>query len=373
MGFQDRVLLSLEDDSSFIKLKSIFKSPLGLVEKLVKASFTTDQDEGLLAYEKELDSIKSVVAGIARANSLSASYKVAKFYSYMFAFQQFFHSSYRARQGMPLEAVIYYSIESTDATPIRTTREAKNQVKLLFGISRNVGYDIDIFATKSDNVLVGQIRSTDVTGGTTAKGSLVDLLRFILREKTRDPIATYLIIIWDPLESQQKTSLINKIWDSLRAQLGPSNEARFKSNVTNGWQIPNSRLSIKLIYGTNELGDELNNFCGGNTAKTSLVRLWDEAQKWDDLWLSYAITSLELEKLILEGTTNFQILDNKLQSLDITISTRDLSDYQERSKVFAQQIAPEWDSSLPVRTPSEILNYIRDLILLKMIHLKVSR
>ena len=95
MAFQDRIILLLEEDPRFSEIKNILKSPLGLVKDLVETCFSSEANRNLLKYEKELDEIKKRVAGITRARSLS-SYKIANYSSYLFAFQQFFHSSYRA-------------------------------------------------------------------------------------------------------------------------------------------------------------------------------------------------------------------------------------------------------------------------------------
>ena len=371
MAFQDRIILLIDENPQTEEVKDIFKSPLDLVKELVKCCFSSDASQSLLKYERELDAIKKRAAGITRAHNLS-SYKIAEYSPYLFAFQQFFHSSYRARQGEVLEAVVYYSLKSANANPSKEKKDRKSLIKMSFGIRRNVGYDVDFFAKKQDNILLGQIRSTDVTGGTTAKGSLVDLLRFILREKRLSPSTRYLIVVWEPLERQQKQSLINKMWDSLRSELGTENETEFMENIDQGWEIPDTNISVRLVYGTGEFGDELDDFAGNNNAKTKLLSLWESIQKWDDLWLTYAIASLELENLIFRGFTNFQLLDKKLQELNIAILNDDFRNYGASSITIAEKLARGWsESTLPVTAPSDILNYLRDLVLLKMIHVKV--
>lgn len=371
MTIQDRVILLIDEDPLLKETKDIFESPLGLVIELVRACFSVGPDQGLLKFEKALDDIKKRAAGITRAHDLS-SYKIAEYSRYLFAFQQFFHSSYRARQGDVLESVIYYSLKAANANPAKEKREKKSLVKTSCGIQGKLRYDIDFCASKSAKLLVGQIRSTDVTGGTTAKGSLVDLLRFILRAKQSDPVISYIILVWEPLERQQKSSLINKIWDSLRSEIGAENEDDFKAHVDNGWQIPGTRISVRLIYGIDNLGDALNDFAENTIAKSKLLALWDSIQKWDDLWLSYAIASLELENVIFKGYSNFQVLDKKLNELGITISGEDIRNYKASSISIAEKIAREWtEATLPVATPADILNYLRDLVLLKMIHMKV--
>jgi len=372
MSFQERVILLLEDGADFDEIKNIFRSPLGLVTDLIDACFTERPNDGLLKYERELDSIKKRVAGVTRSRELASAYRVAGYASYLFAFQQFFHSSYRARQGGALESIVYYSLKAAGAEPYNVTGEKKRRVKALFGIQRNVGYDVDFLATKEDKLVMGQIRSTDVTGGTTAKGSLVDLLRFILREKTQEPETIYLIVVWESLESQQKSALINKIWDSLRSEVGEENERNFKEHIDEGWNIPDSNISIRLIYGVDDLGDALSRFANETNAGSKITSLWESIQKWDDLWLTYAIASLELENLVFRNYSNFQILNRKMRELGIIISNSDVRNYKQISASIAEKIAKAWtENSLPVSSPAEALNYVRDLVLLKMVHQKM--
>jgi len=374
MPLQERLLLLLESAPEFDDIKDILKSPLGLVTDLVKSCFSNDPDESLLKHEGKLDDIKKKVAGIASSHMMSGTYKVAKYSPYLFAFQQFFHSSYRARQGFPLEEITYRSLNLGSATAIKTSTARKQKIKELFGIRggiRRIRKDIDFLATKPNEVVFGQIRSTDVTGGTTAKLSLVEILIEILRTCTLNPVAKYLVVVWEPLQRQQRSALINKVWDLLRAHEGEENETEFKRQIGSGWQLRDTNITLKLVYGTSELGDEFNDFTESNTAKSKFLTLWNSIERWDDLWLTYAIASLELEKLIFNGSTNFQILDQKLDELGITVSHNDLRNYKESSERIAVRIAEEWaEDTLPVSAPAEILNYLRDLILLKMINMK---
>jgi hypothetical protein len=48
MPLQERLILSLESDPAFDEIKDILKSPLGLIEELVKSCFADDPTEGLL-------------------------------------------------------------------------------------------------------------------------------------------------------------------------------------------------------------------------------------------------------------------------------------------------------------------------------------
>lgn len=373
MGLQDRLILLLESDPSSDEIKDILKSPLKLVKELVRSCFTDDPKKSLLKHAKKLDDIKKKVAGIASSNMMSGTYKVAAYSPYLFAFQQFFHSSYRARQGFPLEEITYRSLNLGNVNPLKIKKDKQRRLEQLFGLQEKIAMDIDFVAEKPNRVLLGQIRSTDMTGGTTAKSSLVELLVEILRNRTTNPVATYLVVIWEPLERQQRSALINKIWNQLEDYEREQNETEFKRQIGNGWQIRNTNITLKLIYGLDELGDEFNDFTENNMAKSRFLSLWGSIERWDDLWLTYAIASLELENQVFYDFTNFQILNKKLEELEITIPDNDLRNYKERSIQIAEQIAREWkESTLPVSTPAEVLNYLRDLVLLKMISKKVS-
>ena len=90
----------------------------------------------------------------------------------------------------------------------------------------------------------------------------------------------------------------------------------------------------------------------------------------DDLWLSYAIASLELENLELKGINNIQYLNELLkgEKIDISAFTSN-DDYLKLANELSLKIIPKWDKdSLPVQTMSEKAHYIRDLILLKFIY-----
>jgi len=128
MSFQERVIFLLEDEADFDEIKDIFRFPLGLVKDLIDACFTERPNDGFLKYERELDSIKKRVAGVTRSRELTPAYKVARYASYLFAFQQFFHNSYRARQGGALESIVYYSLKAASAEPYNVTGEKKRGV-----------------------------------------------------------------------------------------------------------------------------------------------------------------------------------------------------------------------------------------------------
>src|ERR1035441_4524134 len=98
-NFQNRIMISLDKSTEYLRINKALKSPLGLAHELIRNLFNKSFDN----IKNELDSIKKFVAGIDRAEELGSGYKIAKFYPYLFSFHQFFHSSYRARQGKTLE------------------------------------------------------------------------------------------------------------------------------------------------------------------------------------------------------------------------------------------------------------------------------
>ena len=92
--YPERNFLHLMDNTVETQvIKKILNSPLGLASKIVKDLF----ENKLWVLKDDLDEIKQFVAGIKRTEKLSDSYSLASYYPYMFAFHQFFHSSFRAR------------------------------------------------------------------------------------------------------------------------------------------------------------------------------------------------------------------------------------------------------------------------------------
>ena len=71
-------------------VKDILKSPLGLALDIITSLF----EEKLAKLKDDLDAIKLFAAGIQRAEQLSAAYSLASYYPFMFAFHQYFHSSF---------------------------------------------------------------------------------------------------------------------------------------------------------------------------------------------------------------------------------------------------------------------------------------
>ncbi|MCK6381059.1 MAG: hypothetical protein L6Q54_07395 [Leptospiraceae bacterium] len=178
----DRVFLQFLDETEEVKIvKSILKSPIGLSQDIIKRLFENRFNE----LNDDLDEIKQFAAGVNRARSLASSYSLASYYSYLFSFHQHFNSSYRARQGKVLEAMLqgilsnYCGCDKVAKSPTET----KELFEELFQKnSPRLDADVVGIDSKNSKAIVMQLRSRDDTGGTTAKSSLVELLKEFLRE-----------------------------------------------------------------------------------------------------------------------------------------------------------------------------------------------
>ena len=198
-AYPDRKFYNLMDSSEKTDLvKDILKSPLELASDVIKLLFEENFEE----LRDDLDEIKQFVAGIEKAQKLSSNYTLASYYSSMFAFHQYFHSSFRARQGKVLEKMIQNILKQygqCDEVP------DSNKVRLsilceIFEVEELKKLDIDVMGVSAKNkkTIAIQLRSRDDTGGTTAKGSLVDFLRELLRlNKIPQNDILYLVCIWD--------------------------------------------------------------------------------------------------------------------------------------------------------------------------------
>ena len=124
----------MDPSEESILVKDILKSPLGLASKIITSLF----EEKLTKWKDDLDEIKLFAAGIQRAEELSVFYSLASYYPSMFAFHQYFHSSFRARQGKVLEQILQYILQQyggCDSVPEknadRLSLSGQSNIKLL--------------------------------------------------------------------------------------------------------------------------------------------------------------------------------------------------------------------------------------------------
>lgn len=365
-----RRLLLLEDDALSQEVAQILESPLGLGKTLVCLAFG-DDCKGFETLKNTLDSVKKMAAGLYAAEAKS-DYVIANYSRYLFSFQQFFHSSYRARQGNVLEEVIRKTLQLTDVS-VYEKREHHGILQDNVGINTTSGHDVDVMAFRNDAFLLIQVRSRDDTGGTTAKASLVELLTDFLKQKKKLNFKVYYVIyVWEPLHNNQKASLVNKCLSQLSTVIEIPKS--FKEDLYNGNIIElTPGIQLQLVYGTDQFSDTISNFTDNGEITNLFKEKVSLLNNWDDLWLSYAIVSLELENMVMHSNSNFKMLENILSSEGLSFSEEDLKNYNDTSEKYALQILPMWkEDTLPVYSPSDQFNYLRDLILLRMIFFKVN-
>ena len=371
-NFQKRFLLNLCLDSEDAKIvKTILKSPLGLAQEIIRLLF----ENNFKAIKDNLDSIKQFVAGITRSEAMGKSYTLAKFYPYLFSFHQFIHSSYRARQGKTLEELFKEVIRQANKDFV-VPDKGKDKQKVMSEVFK--GYDstldIDVVAKKAKGkILALQLRSRDDTGGTTAKSSLVEALRRVMKKSVEEGADLfYLIGIWDTIKSNQKNITISKIYESLNPYFQEKiSQMDFVNNIEKGIKVQKGVI-LKLAYGDEEIVKNVAAWIGKDTQLDyeSMKKIIKTLESSDDLWLSYAIASLELENMELRQINNIQYLNELLKNEKLDIPTSGSNDeYLQVANEMALKIIPKWEKdSLPVQTMSEKAHYIRDLILLRFIY-----
>ena len=108
-SFYDRTILILEELKGDELLESFLKtleSPLNLAKRLACEAFSKSSQD-LKAYREQIDALKRMVLGLSSAESSAAKGDyLASYALYQFAFQQFFQSSLRARQGNVLDRAL---------------------------------------------------------------------------------------------------------------------------------------------------------------------------------------------------------------------------------------------------------------------------
>jgi hypothetical protein len=135
-----------------------------------------------------------------------------------------------------------------------------------------------------------------------------------------------------------------------------------------------TNLDLKLVYGPAELFESLQQFFSKGVDVEGYSRLMEMLSEWDDLWLSYALATLELENKISSGVSNFEVLEEVMKEQGIEIQDTDIKDYRKRSCEIAEQLLRSWrKDTICFSAPADQLNYIRDLVLLKIAHKAISK
>jgi hypothetical protein len=371
--YQERIFLHLLDNTNEVELaKRILKSPLGLAADIIYALF----EDRLVSKKDELDKIKMFAAGISRSEKLGSNYSLAKYYPYMFSFQQFFHSSFRARQGKVLEEMIKNILENyTDCNEVPKKVDRMQEIlRQSFASPTITSLDIDAMGinNKKNKIVVIQLRSRDDTGGTTAKSSLVELLRSLMRlENLPKEELLYLICIWDERNSQQKQSTITKIYSSLQDYIPDEN--KFRQEIIQGYEL-NSKIKLKLAYGTDEISRSLFKWTGTNQESilTAIQQIIDFVENWDDLWVTYSISNIELELNSFQEISNITLLNQKINEINAKFDFSSYEKLKTSIDEITNQILPIWrEKTIPLASLSDKAHYVRDLVFLKACYSKI--
>ena len=406
-SFYPRTILTLEaikeeQEDTIPDIVSNLQSPLRLALILIDGIFT-DGGQHLKDYSDAIDETKKVAFGLGSAEKLGFEPtldKLARYSIYQFAFQQYVHRSFEARQGKALEKILakILSTGQLGITPVIATKKDKKKkiLKEILGSEDEAKelldkHDIDILAEVGNKVIVFQMRSRDDTGGATAKSSLAELLRE-LYEHDLEKEVLYVIYIWVKPEGgaqpQQKVTLINKILPMVNIR-GEKAE-KIKAKLKNGEVAKlKDKLKVCVVYGAGEListlwaelgirveeGEEMTNYEKTLKEYSEYLEL---LSSWDDLWLSYAVATLELENLVKHGKTNAVILEEKLspELKEKLKSSACLENYRNCSAEIAMQLSPlirGEDDIIPFGAIGDKVNYLRDLILLRMVYEHLER
>lgn len=369
-AFQNRFLLTLDSEPTSELIRKVLKSPLGLSHKITKCLFENDFEK----LRNELDSIKEFVAGVTRAEKLGKDYTLARFYPSLFAFHQFFQSSYRARQGKTLEEFIKEILRETDPS-LQVPDKRNDKIRIM--AETFTGYtskgDIDVLVRNNSKVMAIQLRSNVNTGGTSAKSSLVEVFRTVLSlSEVKNHSFFYHIAVWEK-EGNQKNITKSKIYDTLEHLLTPLriSKNKFITGIENGITIkPN--VFLKLSFGTTEILKSVKKWLGNpeNLKDSAIKDMTTRLENWDDLWLSYAIASIEIETQKIKGLDNIIYLNELLGRTKYNTGTLTKSEeFVNIANELALKIIPLWkQESIPLASPSDKAHYIRDLILLKLIY-----
>ncbi len=365
--------MNLIDTKESEEIKYILESPLGLASKIIQFLFEDDFD----SLVEDLDVIKEFAGGVKRASNLSSTYAMAGYYPHMFSFQQFVNSSYRARQGIVLERMmekILGRYGGCDKVPSSKTG-MRNELNRIFQ-TKLPQLDLDGLGinTLGKKAIIIQLRSRDDTGGSTAKGSLVDLAKALIRSGNTPTFDVhYLICVWDPRNSAQKLTTVRKMYSSLQ-ELISIPEQDFMRDVFTGVRISDG-LTLRLAYGTSEISRSLYQWIdeGDQGVLSSIVRIQSTVENWDDLWVAYAVASLELRIRSIHGHSNIELLEKKYKEISSDFDFSTYADLSGSINAMAKEMVEIWkEDTIPFRSPSDQFYYIRDLLFLYACYFQIQ-
>ena len=363
----NRKLLLLIDDKDVNEIKEVLKSPLGLSYKLIENFIENRLDK----LKDNLDNIKKFTAGIASAENKQEDYIISKMYPYYFAFHQFVHSSFRARQGKVLEEIIKNILKKEKDIKILD----KKQQDGFFNTEDKHLPDYDLFLKKGNELIIIQIRSRDDTGGTTAKTSLVEGIKYIERYLKDNNIKKieYIVFVWEGLESQQQSTTLEKFYDYLQDKTNIDKSVFFKEILNNGvkFNLNNRQLNLYLRYGKDDFIKLLSKLSLSNTLSSKLSKIISLILDWDDFWMSYQYIGLEYERLKESNFSYiFYIIEKFKKDLKKEINKcKTMEDYINFAKKIADELLKD-NIDMPFKNGNYNFIYFVDLILLIIIYYK---
>ena len=127
-------------------------------------------------------------------------------------------------------------------------------------------------------------------------------------------------------------------------------------------------ISLKMAYGTDEIAAALFEWIDDKNEKVleSISTIVDLVSDWDDLWISYAIASLELEIATFSGKSNVRLLNEYYDKIGISFNFTSYQHLTDSINNIVQQLIPLWtEDSIPLNSLSDKAQYIRDLLFLK--------
>lgn len=385
--YPERRLLLIEDPRMSEYPATVLSNLLGQAREVVCKLFSGNIDD-----LGKTDIIKEFTACMNRVAKIRDSYSVAKYYETMFLFQQWFHSSYRARQGKVLESLMRHFLSkhtnlhrlSATAREVSKSKSSESRseaaelmsvrdmLRILYPQSQNlekIRQDVDILAMTSQCAsytcaLAIQIRSRDDTGGTTAKGSLVDFLKVLCGLGEPSMRTLYLICVWDAGDENQKEATIGKILQAMKPHVKEERLEDMRRLLRAGKRFRVARrLYLQMRYGADGIQSAIEDWVR-SAASGKIQNLADEIARWDDFWLAYAVASIEIHNKELTGNTNIEKLTNLLNSGDYS-----KDDLPERIDQITHEIVLKWDTEChPFSKPRDITLYIRDLLYLYSIY-----
>ena len=123
-----------------------------------------------------------------------------------------------------------------------------------------------------------------------------------------------------------------------------------------------------MAYGTDEIAAALFEWIDDKNEKVleSISTIVDLVSDWDDLWVSYAIASLELEIATFSGKSNVRLLNEYYDKIGISFNFTSYQHLTDSINNIVQQLIPLWtEDSIPLNSLSDKAQYIRDLLFLK--------